>query len=143
MYNGCDIAVIAPLAPVTRDADGSPADGSQVDVTLAVAPACVGRLVTSTCGSNSPSGGVAANGQVTLRVDICATSPCRAAATCTFAVTTAGGVGTQAAARIVFDDFPKVAGLAAAALDRRHIQLGWTEPASSGRVGGFGISRPS
>ena len=131
VYNGCDIAVVSPLAPVTSDADGSSANGSQVDVTLAVAPACVGRTVTSACGMNSPSGVVAANGRVTLRVDICATSPCRVEATCTFGVSTASGVATQVGSLIVFDDRPRVASLTAAALDRQHIQLGWTAPASS------------
>jgi len=131
VYNGCEIAVVSPLAPVTSDADGSSANGSQVDITLAVTPACVGRTVTSACGANSPSGVVGANGQVTLRADICATSPCRVEATCTFGVTTASGVATQVASLIVFDDRPRVAGLTAAALDREHIQLGWTAPASS------------
>jgi len=131
VYNGCELAVVSPLAPVTSDADGSGANGSQVDITLVVSPACVGRTVTSVCGANSPSGGVGTNGQVTLRADICATSPCRVEATCSFGVTTASGVATQAAALIVFDDRPKVGGLTAAALDRRHIQLGWTAPAGS------------
>lgn len=104
IYDGCDIAVTAPTSAVTVDADTNPGNGSQADITLQVASACVGRSVTSTCGTNSPGGIVPIGGQLTLRADICTTSPCEASALCTFRVTTAAGVQTSASTTIAFDD---------------------------------------
>jgi len=128
VYKGCAIAVTSPSAPVTHDLDGNGANGSQVDVTLAVDPACAGRTVTSTCGSSSPSGTVGPDGLVTLRADICATSPCQIEVGCAFRVTAPSGLETEADVAIVFDDHVPVTDLAAAAVDRQHVQLTWTSP---------------
>ena len=73
VYDGCDLTIVSPTAPVTVDADANPSNGSQANVTLQVAPACVGRTVTSTCGNG---GVVPAGGALTLRADVCSTSPC-------------------------------------------------------------------
>ncbi|HSK02208.1 MAG TPA: integrin alpha, partial [Kofleriaceae bacterium] len=104
VYDGCSIEVVAPTGPVTADADGIPGNGSQVDIQLAVDPACIGRTVTSTCGANSPAGVVPASGPLTLRADLCGSSPCEEQATCTFRVSSPAGVETQASAVIAFDD---------------------------------------
>src|SRR5439155_6175689 len=131
VYDGCAIAVVQPTEPVTRDADASAADGSQADITLAVSPSCAGRPVTGTCGGSALGGTVGPGGQVTLRADLCAISPCETQADCTFEVTAMSGARTRATATIVFDDLPPsaVGDLTAAALDREHIQLRWTAPA--------------
>jgi hypothetical protein len=104
VYGGCEIDVVAPVGPVTADADGDPGNGSQLDVRLAVGAGCVGRAVTSVCGGNDPGGVVPASGVLALRVDACATSPCERAVPCAFRVSTPGGVATTAAAELVFDD---------------------------------------
>ena len=104
VFDGCNIAVVAPTAAVTVDADGDVSDGSQIDVELAVDPACAGQTVTSSCGDNSPTGIVGADGSVSLRIDACATSPCQVSDVCTFHVSSASGVETTAAATLVFDD---------------------------------------
>jgi hypothetical protein len=104
IYQGCSINVSSPTAPVTVDADGVGANGSQADVQLMVSPSCAGRLVTSTCGANSPQGAVPASGPLTLRIDMCGTSPCEAQSMCTFRVSSPMGVQTQTAATLVFDD---------------------------------------
>ncbi|MGE0550284.1 MAG: integrin alpha [Kofleriaceae bacterium] len=104
IYDGCAISIISPTTAVTSDADANATNGSQVDVTVHVAEACVGRSVTSTCGSNSPSETVPAGGVVTLQVDACATSPCEAMVPCTVRVSTTSGVETQASTTIEFDD---------------------------------------
>jgi hypothetical protein len=104
VYDGCPIQVLGPTATVTADADGNAANGSQVDVQLDVAPLCAGRTVTSTCGLNSPQGVVPSSGPLTLRVDLCGSSPCETSAACTFRVASAAGVQTQASATIAFDD---------------------------------------
>ncbi len=104
VYDGCSIEVIAPTAPVTVDADGVAANGSQVEIQLAVDPLCVGRVVTSTCGANSPGDVVPPTGPLTLRADICGTSPCETQAMCTFQVSSPAGVQTQTSALIEFDD---------------------------------------
>jgi hypothetical protein len=125
---GCTVHVTSPTAPVTRDADDTSANGSQVDVALAVGPACVGRTVTSRCGASSPSGVVQSDGSVALRTNICVTSPCQAEVDCTFRVIDAIGVETRADVTIVFDDQPPVTDFTAAAKGRQHIQLTWTAP---------------
>ncbi|MCX5742682.1 MAG: integrin alpha [Proteobacteria bacterium] len=104
VLDGCDLAITAPTTPVTIDADGNAANGAQVDVGVTVGAACVGRTVTSTCGSNSPSGVVPAGGALTLRATVCTSSPCEATTPCTVAVTTASGVPTTAATTITFDN---------------------------------------
>lgn len=106
VYDGCELHVDAPTAPVTVDADGDPADGAQVDVALSVGEACVGRTVTSDCGANRPSGVVPASGALVLRVDACATSPCEASSICTFRVRTVDGIETSTSAVIAYDDRP-------------------------------------
>lgn len=131
VYDGCAISVASPTAPVTRDADGAPVNGSQVDVTLQVAPACIGRTVTSTCGASSPSGIVGPDGRVTLREDLCATSPCQTSVGCAFQVTNSIGIVTEADVAIVFDDKPPVIDLVATAVNRQRIQLTWTSPPPS------------
>jgi len=104
VLDGCELAVTAPLATVTQDADGNPANGAQVDVSLSVAPACVGRLVTSTCGLNGPSGFVSPQGTITLRAQLCAQSPCHARSLCAFQVTKLGGGTVQTVAPIEIDN---------------------------------------
>ncbi|MGN6107027.1 MAG: hypothetical protein ACTHU0_18115, partial [Kofleriaceae bacterium] len=104
VYDGCAIAIASPTAPVTADANGVPGDGSQVDIALQIDPACAGRLVTSTCGTDSPSGVVPATGALTLRATVCATSPCEIAAPCAFHVTNGAGISTTASTTIAFDD---------------------------------------
>jgi hypothetical protein len=101
VLDGCDLVVTSPTAPVTSDA--SAAAGSQLDVTLQVSQACAGRTVTSDCGDN-PSGVVAADGSLTLRPTLCATSPCETSELCTFTVSTFDGVVTSTSAQLTFDD---------------------------------------
>ena len=103
-FDGCAIAVVSPVLPVTADADLDASNGSQLDVVLAVDPACAGRTVTSSCGINSPTGTVAGDGSLSLRVDACATSPCQTTDACTFTLTNAIGVQTSVGATLVFDD---------------------------------------
>lgn len=102
VLDGCDLVVTSPTAPVTVDAAPG-ITGSQVDVGLQVSAACIGRTVTSTCGDD-PSGVVAADGTLTLRPTLCATSPCETSELCTFTVSTADGVITSTSATLVFDD---------------------------------------
>ncbi|MEO7735898.1 MAG: hypothetical protein ABIY55_33390, partial [Kofleriaceae bacterium] len=87
IYDACAIAVVGPTAPVTQDADGAGEDGGQLDVTLAVTPACAGQPVTTTCGASAPSAIVAPDGSAVLRIDACASSPCEAQVSCSFTVT--------------------------------------------------------
>ncbi|MDQ3364295.1 MAG: hypothetical protein M3680_02550 [Myxococcota bacterium] len=107
-FDACDLAVTAPAATVTRDANALAADGSQLDVTLVASPACAGRAVTSTCGLDAPGGELSPSGQLTLRPTICASSPCETTTTCSFRVTTASGLITQTVAAFTFDDQPPV-----------------------------------
>lgn len=104
VFDGCDIQVVSPTAPVAVDADGDATDGAQVDIGLQVSTACAGRTVTSACGSDSPSGVVAADGSVSLRATVCDSSPCQVSVPCTFDVATAAGIHTQASATLAFDN---------------------------------------
>lgn len=105
VYGGCDIAFVAPTAIVTADANGIAGDGSQIDITLQVTGSCVGQQVTTTCGSNSPSGSVPANGRLVLRVNACATSPCETELACTAQVANTGDLPpTVAATTLAFDN---------------------------------------
>lgn len=111
VLDGCEIAITAPTAAVVADvAPGTP--GAQVDVDVTVAAACVGRTVTSVCGTNSPSAVVPAGGNLTLQPTVCATSPCEASVACLVSVTTASGVTTTAATTIVFDNAAPVVDVA-------------------------------
>jgi hypothetical protein len=101
--DACNLVIAQPAAPVTTDADGIPANGSQIDIVLTVSPECEGRTVTSTCGLDSPSG-VVTGGQVALRTDFCGTSPCELSSQCTFEVTNPDGVTTIASQTFQFDD---------------------------------------
>jgi hypothetical protein len=112
VYAGCDLQVTAPTGPVTVDADGNRANGAQLDLGLAVGAACVGRTVTTDCGSNHPSGVVPVGGQLALRVDVCATSPCEAQTTCTARVTTIDGVETATSTTLTFDNQPPAVSVA-------------------------------
>lgn len=145
VYDGCAIAVTAPSAPVTRDADGSAGNGSQVDVTLAVAPACAGQTVTGQCGTEPASAAVAPDGGALLRVEVCAASPCEAEALCTFTVTSDVGIETAASATIAFDDIAPaaVSGLDAVAIDRQRVRLSWIAPADGGRAAASYILKSS
>src|SRR5262249_11821328 len=98
VYDGCDLAVTSPLGPVPSDADGDPANGTQVDVSLAIDPACAGQTLVSSCGLDNPSTTVAADGSAQLRVNWCGADPCEHTAGCTFTVTNASGVSTSAGA---------------------------------------------
>ncbi|MBA2539037.1 MAG: hypothetical protein H0V17_05330 [Deltaproteobacteria bacterium] len=98
-FDTCDLVVTAPTAAVTADADDNPANGSQVDITVQGSAECVGQTVTSTCGTNQPSGVVPAGGLLTLRADWCATSPCEQTASCTLSIS-----GASASTSITFDD---------------------------------------
>ncbi len=98
-FDTCDLVITAPTAPLTADADGNPANGSQVDITVQGSAECVGQTVTSDCGTNQPTGVIPAGGELTLRADWCATSPCEQTATCTLSVS-----GTSASTSITFDD---------------------------------------
>jgi len=102
VLDGCDLVVTAPTSPVSTDAAPGVA-GSQLDVTLQISTACIGRTVTSDCGDD-PSGVVAADGTVTLRPTLCATSPCETSELCTFTVSTPDGVATTTSAPLGFDD---------------------------------------
>ena len=110
VFDGCAIAVIAPTATVTTDADGSAGNGAQVDVVLDVGEACVGRTVTSDCGSDDPSAMVAVGGAVDLRATVCSDVPCESSETCTVSVTSSDGIVTTAGVMIAFDNLaPNVA----------------------------------
>ncbi|HUS61827.1 MAG TPA: hypothetical protein VMY34_06495, partial [Acidimicrobiales bacterium] len=98
-FDTCALSVTAPTAPITADADGNPGNGSQVDITVQGSAECVGQTLTSTCGTNQPSGVIPAGGALTLRADWCATSPCEQTASCTLSVSTA-----STSASITFDD---------------------------------------
>jgi len=104
IYQGCDILIASPTGVVTRDVDDTPGNGSQIDVALTVSTTCAGRTVTSDCGLDPPSGVVPASGQLTLRVTVCATSPCEADESCAFHVMSPDGVATAAGAQLDFDD---------------------------------------
>ena len=106
VYEGCDIAVVAPTGTTNVDADGDTSNGVQVDVELDVDVACAGQTVTSSCGLDDPSGIVGAGGDLTLRVEWCATSPCDVTDTCTFTVTSPAGIETSASEVIRYDDQP-------------------------------------
>ncbi len=110
-YDACDLAVVAPLVVVHQDASGLAGDGSQIDITLAASSGCVGRTVTATCGSNSSTGVVQANGRAVLRATICSSSPCEIEATCTFTVTNAAALTTETTAAFTFDDQPPTVSL--------------------------------
>lgn len=110
VYDGCAIAVVAPTAAVTIDADGSPDNGVQLDVSLAVDPACAGQHVTSDCGLDDPSGVVAADGAVALRATWCADGACELAERCTFHVTSPLGLTSSTSVELAFDNLaPEVA----------------------------------
>ncbi|HVV81866.1 MAG TPA: fibronectin type III domain-containing protein, partial [Kofleriaceae bacterium] len=115
VYDGCPITVTAPLAPVTVDADGDGTNGAQVDIGLAVDAACVGQMVTSDCGSNSPGAPVGAGGVTTLRADVCDTTPCEASSMCTVHVTSPDGIETTAGVELSFDNQPPNVAVAVAA----------------------------
>ena len=104
VYDGCPIVVTAPLMTVAADADADPANGAQVDLVLDIDDACVGRAVTTDCGSNDPGGNVGAGGALTLRATVCATSPCEAAEMCTVHVTSPDGIETTAGVDLAFDN---------------------------------------
>ena len=103
VYDGCPIVVTAPLAPVTTDADGA-TDGAQVDIVLDVDDACVGRMITSDCGSTDPGAPVGAGGATTLRATVCDSSPCEAEEMCTVRVTSPDGIETTAGVNLRFDN---------------------------------------
>ncbi len=106
VYDGCPIVVTAPITTVTTDADGNAGNGAQVDVVLDVADACIGRTVTSDCGSNDIGGTVGALGVTTLRADVCGGVPCESAELCTVRVTSADGIETTAGVNLRFDNQP-------------------------------------
>ena len=115
VYDGCPIVVTAPLAPVATDADGDATNGAQVDVVLDVADGCIGRMVTSNCGSNDPGAVVGPGGATTLRATVCATTPCEAAEMCTVHVTSSDGIETTAGIALSFDNQPPNVAVAVAA----------------------------
>ncbi|MCE9575553.1 MAG: hypothetical protein K8W52_20545 [Deltaproteobacteria bacterium] len=106
VYDGCDIAVTAPPAPVTVDADASAANGAQLDAALTIATACAGRTVTTDCGAQPSTAIVPADGLLTMRLTACATEPCELSEACTFRVSTADGIETSAGLDLVYDDAP-------------------------------------
>lgn len=106
VYNGCPIVVTAPTTTVTTDADGNAANGAQVDVVLDVDDACIGRMVTSDCGSNDPGATVGGGGAATLRASVCGAVPCESSELCTVRVTSADGIQTTAGVSLSFDNQP-------------------------------------
>lgn len=106
VYDGCPITVIAPTGTVTMDADGTAANGAQVDLVLDVDDACVGRPIVSDCGSNDASGVVGPGGATTLRADLCDGVPCETSELCTVRVTSADGIETTAGVNLSFDNQP-------------------------------------
>jgi hypothetical protein len=104
VYDGCAIAVEGPLGTVTSDVDADGTNGAQFDVDLQVDPACAGQTVTSDCGSNDPSGVVAGDGSLTLRLDWCGTVPCDLQDTCTFTVESGAGIETSVGGDFHYDD---------------------------------------
>lgn len=106
VYNGCPIVVTAPTSTVTMDADANAANGAQVDVVLDVDDACIGRMVTSDCGSNDPGATVAGGGAATLRANVCGAVPCESSELCTVRVTSADGIETTAGVSLSFDNQP-------------------------------------
>lgn len=106
---GCTITVAAPTGTVTADADGDATNGAQIDIT-ASAPECVGRMITSDCGSDDPGVVVGAGGAIALRATVCDGVPCEASETCTLRVTSADGIETTAGVNLAFDNLaPNVA----------------------------------
>lgn len=106
VYGGC--AITATSAPTNTDADPS-TSGVQVNATVTVDEACVGRAITSDCGSNDP-GGIATGNDV-FGITVCANSSCETSQNCTFRVTTAGGIETTAAVHLAFDNIAPVVNL--------------------------------
>lgn len=104
VYDGCAISVVAPLTVTTQDADATAGNGAQVDVVLDVADECIGRTVTSDCGTNDVSGTIGAGGAVTLRADVCGAVPCEASELCTVRVVSADGIETTAGVALGFDN---------------------------------------
>ena len=115
VYNGCPIIVTAPVAPVAADADGDATNGAQIDIVLDVDDACIGRMVTSDCGSNNPGAAVGAAGATTLRATVCATTPCEASEICTVHVTSPDGIETTGGVNLAFDNQPPNVAVAVAA----------------------------
>jgi hypothetical protein len=106
VYDGCDITVVAPTTTQTVDADGDDTNGVQVEVELAIDPACAGRPVTSDCGLDDPTGTVAVDGTATLTVDWCAGASCDVTAECTFSVSSPDDIQTSTGATLDFDNLP-------------------------------------
>ena len=104
VYAGCPIVVTAPVTTVTTDADGNGANGAQVDLVLDIDEACVGRPVTSDCGSNDVGGTVGSGGATTLRADVCGGVPCESSELCTVRVTSLDGIETTAGVNLAFDN---------------------------------------
>jgi hypothetical protein len=102
-YDGCAIALTAPTAPITTDADGVASNGAQLDALLQISPSCEGRTVTSSC-ANMPTAVVPSSGQVSLRVNMCSSVPCQAAIDCTFAITSIANIETRASTTLRFDN---------------------------------------
>ncbi len=100
---GCTISVSAPTGTVTTDADGDGTNGAQLDIT-ASAPECVGRTITSDCGSTDPSAVVGAGGAIALRATVCDGVPCEASEMCTLRVTSSDGIETTAGVNLAFDN---------------------------------------
>ncbi|MBK9072025.1 MAG: VCBS repeat-containing protein [Myxococcales bacterium] len=105
VFGGCEIT--ATSAPTNIDANPGTA-GVQVTANVQVAAACIGRTITSDCGSNDPGG--VATGNNNFAVTVCAGSSCETQQTCTFRVTTAGGIETTDSVQLAFDNIaPAVA----------------------------------
>lgn len=105
VYKGCDINLTSPRT-IKLDADADPANGAQLDARLALSPDCAGRTLASTCGLNSPTAVVDRDGNATLRIDVCKTSPCEAEPICRFHTTSPLGIPSELSATFVFNNIP-------------------------------------
>lgn len=103
VLDGCAIALVAPTTTVTTDADAAAA-GAQVDIVADVDDACIGRAITSDCGTDDPVATVGPGGAVSLRATVCSGTPCEAEELCTLRVTSADGIETTAGVDLRYDD---------------------------------------
>ncbi len=100
---GCAIAHVAPVDPVTADTNPL-LEGFQTNIEVQIDAACEGQPVTTTCGAGA-TGVVGTGGTTILEVTLGA-DPSEGAEDCRTEVTATSGYVTFADAEFVFDNRP-------------------------------------
>lgn len=101
---GCLIEFVGPQGTIQSDANNDPTDGLQANLVVQVSDECVGRTITTDCGTGTAATVVPGGGLTSLDVTLCASSPCEETDTCTFSVTSPAGITTSLGAIIVADN---------------------------------------